>query len=77
MLGSNVLVRKALSLLGSISQNSLLNGRSTEVESFSRIVMCPSICFRVDSTESYERSNLKVRPLSSRRSPNSRCSVSM
>src|SRR6266568_3646904 len=57
--------------------HSLLNGRSTEVETLSRIVVCPSICLRMDSTEAWERRKRLVRALSSRSSPNSRCSVSI
>ena len=53
------------------------SGKSTDVETFSRMVVCPSICLRMDSTEACERRNLLVSALSSRSNPNSRCSVSM
>src|SRR5579859_1992285 len=57
--------------------HSLLKGRSTEVETFSRIVVCPSICLRMDSTDACERRKRLVNALSSRNRPSSRCSVSI
>src|ERR1043166_7997586 len=57
--------------------HSLLSGRSTDVDTFSRIVVCPSICLRMDSTEACERKKRLVSALSSRNSPSSKCSVSM
>src|SRR5580765_541600 len=57
--------------------HSLLKGRSTDVETFSRIVVCPSICLRMDSTDACERRKRLVNALSSRNRPSSRCSVSI
>src|ERR1039457_6537196 len=50
---------------------------STLVDTFSRMVVCPSICFRMDSTAAWERRKRFASALSSRSRPSSRCSVSM
>ena len=55
--------------------DSLLRGRSIEVEAFSRVVVWLSICFRIDATS--ERKNRLVSALSSRTTPKSKCSLSM
>ena len=57
--------------------HSWLNGRSTEVETFSRIVVCASICLRMDSMAAWERRKRLARALSSRKRPSRRCSVSI
>ncbi len=57
--------------------HSFESGRSTEVDTFSRIVVCPSICFRIDSTDACDRKKRFVSALSSRSNPSSKCSVSM
>ena len=54
-----------------------LRGRSTDVETLSRIVVRPSICLRMDSMEAWERRKRLVSCLSSRSRPSSRCSVSI
>ena len=57
--------------------HSFESGRSTEVETFSRICVWPSICLRIDSTAACDRRNRLASALSSRSRPSSRCSVSM
>jgi hypothetical protein len=49
----------------------------TEVDTFSRNVVCASICLRMDSTDAVDRRKRLVSALSSRRSPNTKCSVSI
>ena len=48
-----------------------------EVDTFSRMIVRPSISFLMDSMEECERRNRLVRLLSSRIKPKSRCSVSI
>ena len=54
--------------------HSWLNGRSTEVETFSRTVVCASICLRIDSIAACDRKKRLASTLSSRRRPSKRCS---
>jgi hypothetical protein len=57
---------------------SVLKGISTEVETFSRNTVRPSISFRMFSSERCERAKIRlVSPFPSRISPSRRCSVSM
>jgi hypothetical protein len=80
MFRADVLVGEAFGLLGGVGEerlHSLERGRSTEVETFSRMVVWPSICWRMDSTEACERRKRLVSALSSRSRPSNRCSVSM
>jgi hypothetical protein len=57
---------------------SALKGISTEVETFSRNTVRPSISLRMLSRERWERAKIRlVSPLPSRISPRRRCSVSM
>ena len=57
--------------------HSFESGRSIEVETFSRMVVRPSISLRMLSIEEEFRRKRLVRFLSSRISPSSRCSVSI
>ncbi len=57
---------------------SALNGMSTDVDTFSRSTVRPSISLRTESSTTSERAKIRlVRPLPSRMRPSNRCSVSM
>ena len=57
---------------------SVLNGISTEVDTFSRNTVRPSMSLRMPSSDRCERAKMRlVNPLPSRMSPSSRCSVSI
>ncbi len=57
--------------------HSWLSGRSTEVDTFSRTVVCASICLRIDSIAAWDRRKRFASALSSRKRPSKRCSVSI
>jgi hypothetical protein len=81
VLGADVVVEQPIGLLGRKLQDALvsaLNGISTDVETFSRKTVRPSISLRMFSRDRCERAKIRlVSPLPSRISPSRRCSVSM
>ncbi len=82
MFGADVVMEQPVGLFGRELQDALgfprADGISTEVETFSRNTVRPSISLRMFSRERCDRAKIRlVSPLPSRISPSSRCSVSM
>ncbi len=74
-------MRESLRLFGGIGQDPLALVRERQVRPRSKPSLgsswCPSICFRIDSTDAWLRKKRFVSALSSRKRPSSKCSVSM
>ena len=81
VLGADVLVVQALGFFGAVGQHALAFVAERQIHGsgnlFPRIVVCPSICLRMDSTAACERRKRFASALSSRSRPSSRCSVSI
>ena len=82
VLGADVIVQEPIGLFSRKLKNPLRfraeRDSSTEVETFSRNTVRPSISLRIFSRERCERAKIRlVSPLPSRMRPRSRCSVSI
>jgi hypothetical protein len=81
MFGADVVVQQPIGLFGRVLQTRLvsaLKGISTDVDTFSRKTVRPSISLRMFSSDRWDRAKIRlVRPLPSRIRPNSKCSVSI